>query len=274
MPSLFDTSVPCEPSIKSVSGSHEYPFFQEDSPAVIAAAADLPSLKPPVVGECIFGKFIKEEEEKEPLPSLEFDFPGEGDASPEVSAALVDAFFSSSADSTPMFEYDNVEDQNPEKQWTSLFDNDIPVVTEEDVMFTDKAVVETAVLEEEQVEDEKPQVTSFLPTPVIEDAPLMPKKASAGRVAKAGNENEKKDHLGVVAYHRKSRCTPLTPVIPHSGDPVSLKRARNTEAARRSRARKLQRMNELEDKVEDLLKRNGSLENEVARLRRLLAEKR
>lgn len=92
------------------------------------------------------------------------------------------------------------------------------------------------------------------------------KKSSAGAVQKPC----KLDHLGVVTYNRKSRAAPLTPIIPESDDPVAMKRAKNTEAARRSRARKLQRMNQLEDKVEELLKRNTELEQEVASLRALL----
>ncbi|ODV97619.1 hypothetical protein PACTADRAFT_47502, partial [Pachysolen tannophilus NRRL Y-2460] len=70
-------------------------------------------------------------------------------------------------------------------------------------------------------------------------------------------ENEKRDHLGVVSYHKKQRCAPLTPVFTDSDDPVAVKRARNTEAARRSRARKMERMSQLEDRVEQLLQRNG-----------------
>jgi hypothetical protein len=54
-------------------------------------------------------------------------------------------------------------------------------------------------------------------------------------------------------------------------DKALVKRARNTEAARRSRARKVERMHELEDKVERLIKRNNELEMEVLRLRLLLA---
>ncbi|OBA28350.1 Gcn4 basic Domain, leucine zipper complexed with AtfCREB site Dna, partial [Hanseniaspora valbyensis NRRL Y-1626] len=47
-------------------------------------------------------------------------------------------------------------------------------------------------------------------------------------------------------------------------DPVEAKRAKNTEAARRSRARKMQRMNELEDRVSQLLKENELLKQRLA----------
>lgn len=79
----------------------------------------------------------------------------------------------------------------------------------------------------------------------------------------------KVDKLGVVSYNRKNRNSPLTPVVCESDDPVSMKRARNTEAARRSRARKLERMTQLEEKVEELLSRNEELE----KMNRLLEQK-
>lgn len=84
-------------------------------------------------------------------------------------------------------------------------------------------------------------------------------------------ESQKIDRLGCVAYNRKQRSAPLIPVvIPETGDCAAIKRARNTEAARRSRARKMKRMNQLEHRVDDLLKRNEDLEAEVTRLRALL----
>lgn len=83
--------------------------------------------------------------------------------------------------------------------------------------------------------------------------------------------NEKKDSLGMTVYSRKPRSTPLTPIeVPtEDGDSVSVKRARNTEAARRSRARKMERMGQLEEKVQELLSKNAELEKEVERLKQL-----
>lgn len=80
----------------------------------------------------------------------------------------------------------------------------------------------------------------------------------------------KKDQHGLTAYNRKPRQAPLSPIVVEEGaDSVAVKRARNTEAARRSRARKMERMSQLEDRVEELLNRNKELEAEVARLRAL-----
>ena len=197
------------------------------------------------------------------------------DNSDELDSAVVDAFFSSSTDSTPMFEYDTIEQSNGSsdpKEWTSLFDDDIPIVTEEDVMLNDKAIESTETNVSALNTFELGTMTSFLPTPIIEDEELKPivKKANASNRVSKMKSDEKIDHLGVVAYNRKTRTAPLTPVITKSDDPVAMKRARNTEAARRSRARKLQRMNQLEDRVEALLSRNNELENEVTRLKNLL----
>lgn len=68
------------------------------------------------------------------------------------------------------------------------------------------------------------------------------------------SEAYKKDSLGITIYNRKPRSQPLAPVVvEQSSDTVAVKRARNTEAARRSRARKLERMTQLESKVEELI---------------------
>lgn len=55
---------------------------------------------------------------------------------------------------------------------------------------------------------------------------------------------------GVNARQRR----PLPPIKYDSNDPIALKRARNTEAARKSRARKLERQGEMEDRIAELRK--------------------
>ncbi|KAF5103794.1 hypothetical protein D0Z03_000052 [Geotrichum reessii] len=82
------------------------------------------------------------------------------------------------------------------------------------------------------------------------------------------NGQYKKDALGITAYSRKPRSAPLAPiVVDESCDTVQAKRARNTAAARRSRARKLERMTQLEEKVAELLALNSSLESENLQLK-------
>ena len=81
----------------------------------------------------------------------------------------------------------------------------------------------------------------------------------------------KVDHLGCVTYSKKQRSQPLQPIIIDDiKDAVALKRAKNTEAARRSRARKMERMNQLEEKVENLINEKEILQNQVEKLQELL----
>lgn len=93
-------------------------------------------------------------------------------------------------------------------------------------------------------------------------------KASSFYGGVSKSSSKKLDELGFTMYKRKPRTMPLKPVeIPEDGDDLSAKRAKNTEAARRSRARKLERMSQLEDRVRELLDENESLKAEIARLK-------
>ena len=69
----------------------------------------------------------------------------------------------------------------------------------------------------------------------------------------------------------KHRSQPLQPIVVDDiKDAAALKRAKNTEAARRSRARKMERMSQLEDKVENLINEKQALQDQVERLQELL----
>ncbi|KAK6457256.1 transcriptional activator of amino acid biosynthetic genes [Scheffersomyces xylosifermentans] len=106
-----------------------------------------------------------------------------------------------------------------------------------------------------------PNPSSTLPTPLLDS---QSKKRS-------GAPSKKVDHLGCVTYSKKQRTQPLAPIeVSSVTDPVTLKRAKNTEAARRSRARKMERMTQLEDRVEELIQDKSNLEMEVLRLKELL----
>lgn len=59
-------------------------------------------------------------------------------------------------------------------------------------------------------------------------------------------------HSSVSGVSARRTGKPLAPVQCDKGDPVSIKRARNTEAARKSRARKLERVENLEATVLEL----------------------
>jgi len=82
----------------------------------------------------------------------------------------------------------------------------------------------------------------------------------------------KLDKFGCIAYTRKQRSAPLPPVVPQGSDTASLKRARNTEAARRSRARKMKRMAQLEDKCERLTAENERMKDEIESLKQRLSQ--
>lgn len=177
---------------------------------------------------------------------------------------------------TPMFdELDFIMDGskvNSKDDWVSLFKEDtesreLPVAheKEEDLedLFADE--IEEAfdfVPAAKPVKQLETPPSPVLQTPVMRD--VLPAN-SANRVSKT-----KVDHLGCVSYSKKQRSQPLKPVETTSKDPVAVKRARNTEAARRSRARKMERMNQLEDRVEELLESKKALADEVTRLKELL----
>ena len=94
---------------------------------------------------------------------------------------------------------------------------------------------------------------------------------SSSSKKKPTSKKQKIDELGCTPYTRKQRFNPLPPIIiKNDGDAASIKRARNTEAARRSRARKMERMSQLENKCEDLINENNLLKLEIENLKNLL----
>ena len=95
--------------------------------------------------------------------------------------------------------------------------------------------------------------------------------SSSSKKKTTTSKKQKIDELGCTPYTRKQRFNPLPPiVIKNDGDAASIKRARNTEAARRSRARKMERMSQLENKCEDLINENNLLKLEIENLKNLL----
>lgn len=179
---------------------------------------------------------------------------------------------------TPMFdELDFIMDGskvNSKEDWVSLFKEEpasaeSAIVTEkdedlEDLFADDMRETFDFVPAAKPAKQLETPATPSLQTPVM--ASVLPAD-SKHRVSK----KTKVDHLGCVSYSKKQRSQPLKPILMPSEDPAAMKRARNTEAARRSRARKMERMSQLEAKVEDLLESKNALADEVARLKELLA---
>lgn len=132
-----------------------------------------------------------------------------------------------------------------------------------------------SVLNEEEHSTE-PTVVSSRPTLVKSELPDSPSfnTVSSGRVTKAKSNSppssttKKVDDLGITVYKRKPRTLPLKPVeVDEDCGDVAVKRAKNTEAARRSRARKLERMSQLELRVRELMDENEQLRAEIVSLK-------
>lgn len=198
--------------------------------------------------EAIPSDFIKKEDAE--LGQFTFSAPEYSPSTGTISPLEVqlEPLFSSPSE-RPMFE----PSEGDASQWVSLFEEEEAVASRSfsetphtganPTVVVKRSYSQTALPSEEEIEDQ------------------------TNRTVTSGS---KTDHLGCTTYTKKQRSIPLPPIVSSAGDPASMKRARNTEAARRSRARKMERMNQLEDKVEALLNRNSELEAEVSRLRSLL----
>lgn len=218
------------------------------------------------------------------------------EASPFVHSSVLDSVFSSNLDeadpnfdNTPMFEevdFGLEGDKSVLKEdWVSLFgeaDNAdtfakqpfIPTDLDKSSNKRDHSEVEeesfiSGAGKRTCVRTVSPSFSEQLQLISPAESVLATPNLDSSRTTKS-SKKLKVDHLGCVSYSKKQRTQPLAPISIDSGDPVALKRARNTEAARRSRARKLERMSQLEDRVEDLLKTNTELELEVSRLKKIL----
>lgn len=161
-----------------------------------------------------------------------------------------------------MFESPESEDPN---NWVSLFADETALAAAPAVSRA-PAVSASPAVSSNTAAGEEPQLT----VKQYVEYPSAKGKLSPKSVEKKAPF--KKDHLGVVGYTRRQRSSPLAPIVVKEDDPVSMKRARNTEAARRSRAKKMKRMSQLEDKVEELLICKSELEAEVERLKSLVQQ--
>jgi len=191
------------------------------------------------------------------LDSLEALFtPSTATISPKelMSTQTVSSGVFSDIERSPLFDDVDLGDIN---KWPSLFqDGPEPSMVNESKESVPE--VKEEFEEAEQVYSPSSNVEGFAP-------PKGKRKRS-----ESPTHNEKKDALGFTVYSRKPRSMPLTPVVVEDGDDcVAVKRARNTEAARRSRARKMERMGQLEEKVHELISKNCELDKEVRRLKDL-----
>jgi hypothetical protein len=157
------------------------------------------------------------------------------DSSAPPSASFTDL-------STPMFESPAwSEDTSPlfdtgldlaagHEHWGSLFPEELP-------MPFDAAVMEIATSLSQEV---KPEPSA---SPAVQSI-SSPVRSPVIR----GSATKHSTVAGVNARQRK----PLAPIKYDESDPAAVKRARNTEAARKSRAKKLERQEDMERRIQEL----------------------
>lgn len=198
-----------------------------------------------------------------------------GPDSVQVHTSTLDSVFdTATALDSPMFE------QTDMPSWEPLFPDSVEAPASSKSTEEAEADVELLELLGQKTTTATPgtSTSSIASTPALEPAQLFEPSSkkrshSTPETRESSTKKPKIDKLGCITYTRKQRAAPLTPVVPQGSDTASIKRARNTEAARRSRARKMQRMTQLEGKCEDLVKQNEQLKAQVEALKRQLAER-
>ncbi|KAI9738632.1 MAG: hypothetical protein M1834_008137 [Cirrosporium novae-zelandiae] len=97
--------------------------------------------------------------------------------------------------------------------------------------------------------DDLKKLATISSMPKSSTAPVMMRKRSSPGQSPASTGGR---HSSITGVNSRRRDKPLPPIRYDKGDPVALKRARNTEAARKSRARKVEKFEEMSKKIEDL----------------------
>lgn len=144
-----------------------------------------------------------------------------------------------SQDTSPMFATD-MELGPGHEEWDSLF----PPQDGLSIPF------DAAALE---VTEAAPAPAPAAAEPKVETPCASPMVRNSSRAPSPGSTRSGTKHSTVAGVNARQR-KPLPPIKYDSGDPVALKRARNTEAARKSRARKLERQEEMERRIAELEK--------------------
>lgn len=183
---------------------------------------------------------------------------------------------------SPLIDCNDIEDSN---SWVSLFNDDStelkPVIKPTLPANTIIAKTPVPIRKKPEVIKSEPKMDMSLQStllanvgPSVNDLNSLKRKRQTSIAIESPTGEYKKDSLGITAYNRKPRSTPLSPIVVDegSGDSVLVKRARNTAAARRSRARKLERMTQLEAKVEELISKNKDLQSENKKLKTTIDE--
>lgn len=103
----------------------------------------------------------------------------------------------------------------------------------------------------------QPQVESVQPDTKITKAlplasPMLRNNSSSSDSPRSARASTRPSSISGVKP--RNRDKPLPPIVFDTSDPVAVKRARNTEAARKSRARKVEHQGQLEAKIAELEK--------------------
>ena len=134
-----------------------------------------------------------------------------------------------SQDTSPVIATDHELGPGAER-WESLFPND---------GFSDPLEDVTTVVDS--------LAKSGLPT-----SPMIRTASSPGGSPNMTNGHDSSRHSSVSGVNSRRRDKPLPPIKYDAMDPVAAKRARNTEAARKSRARKIERQDAMERRISEL----------------------
>ncbi|KAK9478691.1 hypothetical protein V1514DRAFT_49574 [Lipomyces japonicus] len=187
-----------------------------------------------------------------------------------LSSSLLTSPFDSPTDlyeASPLFDTSNL---GHSKDWPSLFPP-IPPVAPPEVVVALAAVVSPPSLSPSDGDADDDAHNRLSASP--EDGVIVSTDGSV-----VGISERKRKRVTSQSYTRRPRADPLPPIVVNNAkDEVALKRARNTLAARRSRERKMLRLTDLEQQVEELIKekqqafdRIEQLEAELAKARGLL----
>lgn len=225
-----------------------------------------------IVGESVFNQFVPEGmiDQEFPLNMQNTIPPPIGTISPMELHSVTESIFSAAAyDSTPMIQDSDEFLAGDLKPLFNSNEMDVPDFSSQQISQA-PAVVKCETFSFEDYPPTgcgSPNFTTAHPN--LNKRSFSATGFEVPSIKRSGSTEEgaTKD----VGFSRKKRLQPLPEIIVDSTDVVAQKRARNTEAARRSRARKNAHMEELEERNRNLKMENAKLLEELQKLRALLA---
>ena len=138
-----------------------------------------------------------------------------------------------SHDPSPLFANDDIDPAH--ENWESLFQS------------------EPTLAQPKARDIPLPATTTITPakhTPAVGSSPMIANDSSPGESPRTGRSSGR--HSSVSGVKSRQRDKPLPPITYDASDPVAAKRARNTEAARKSRARKVELQEQMENRIAEL----------------------